>query len=52
MYANNKVAFLNSTFKDDNLKDHLRDSLKDMKSGVNNLEDGDGAITQDKELMR
>lgn len=35
IYADYKLTFPNSTFKDDNLKDQLKDPLKDMKSGIN-----------------
>lgn len=51
MYVDYKREFPNSTFKDDSLKDHLRDSLKDMKSRVSNPETGDVATVQDEDLM-
>lgn len=31
-FKDNKAEFLTSTFKEDSLKDHLCDSLKDMKT--------------------
>lgn len=43
--------FPSSTFKENSLKDHLRDNLKDMKSGVNNPEELEGAGLQDEDLI-
>lgn len=46
------TEFPTCSFKEDNLKDHLQDSLKDMKSRVNNPKDGKTTILQDEDLMR
>lgn len=36
IYKDYLAQYPNSKFKEDSLKDHLHDNLKDMKSGVNN----------------
>lgn len=45
------LEFPKSNFYPDLLKEHLRDNLKDMKSGVNNPEEGEAAVVQDEDLM-
>lgn len=52
VYEDYKEQSPDSSFKEDSLKDHLRDSLKYMKCGVNNPEEGDAAVIQDKDLMK
>lgn len=51
VYADYMLEFPNSIFKDDSLKNYLRDSLKDMKSSAN-PKDGKQAVVQDDKLMR
>lgn len=51
IFVDYKVQFPISTFQKDSLKDYLCHSLKDMKSSVNNLEDGTGG-GPDEDLMR
>lgn len=51
VYKDYLQYFPSSTFKECSLKDYLRDSLKDMKSGVNNPEQMEGVVLQDEDLM-
>lgn len=44
VYVDYMAEFPISSFKEDNLKDHLRDSLQDMKFGINNPDDGETVL--------
>lgn len=52
VYVDYMVAFPNLTSKDDLLKGHLRDSLKDMKLEANNPEFWEQGVVQDDKLTR
>lgn len=52
MFKDYMTEFATSLFMEDNLKDHLQDNLKGMKSEGYNPKDGETALLQDKELMR
>lgn len=50
--AQYKVEFPNLTFKEDSLRDFLCESLKNMKSSVNNLEDGEVVVLLEEDMMQ
>lgn len=51
IYKDYLAQYPNSKLKEDSLNDHLHDSLKDMKSRVNNPEEVQGVVLQDDQLM-